>query len=64
MMSSAMENMGRYAAMGLVGLRKMRFELYKDHEIAVSLANQMQNLGWIKIVESVDMTMVFFRFTD
>ena len=50
LLGAEMENLGRYAAMGLVALRKMRFELYKDHEIAWSLSTCMQNLGWINIV--------------
>ena len=59
-----MENLGRYAAMGLVSLRKMRFELYKDHEIAKSLANRMQSLGWVEIVSKIEINMIFFKFTD
>ena len=59
-----MENLGQYAAMGLVCLRKMRFELYKDHEISKSLANRIWSLGWVEIVSKIEINMVFLRFKD
>ena len=63
-MGGSMQNAGRYAAMGLVCLRKIRFELYKDHEIAKSLANHLSDLGWIEIVSKIDINMIYLKFTD
>ena len=42
-----------FAAMALISLRKVRFELYKDHEMAKSLAQRLEGEGWISIVGNI-----------
>ena len=46
-MGGIMRKLGMFAAMAMESLRSVRFELEKDHEIAVNLSNRLQSLGWI-----------------
>lgn len=64
MMGGCFNKIGMFASMGLVALRKVRFELEKDHEMGKLLGKRMQDLGWIKIIQDIDVHMIFFRFKD
>lgn len=60
-MGGGMRQAGIIAAAGIIALEKMRFRLYEDHENAQYLANELLKLGFIDILEEVEINMVFFR---
>lgn len=45
-MGGSIRKAGVFAGAGLIGLKKMRFELWKDNEITRSLSQKLVNLGW------------------
>ena len=55
---------GVVAGAALIGLKKMRFELWKDNEIARTLAQRLQDLGWIEIIRKVETNMIYFKIID
>jgi threonine aldolase len=46
MMGGVMRKPGVVAGAGLIALKKMRFELWKDNEIARTLSQGLVGLGW------------------
>ena len=60
-MGGGMRQAGIVAAAGIIALEKMRFRLHEDHENAKYLAKKLEELGYIEIVEKVEINMVFFR---
>ncbi|KLO25013.1 MULTISPECIES: low-specificity L-threonine aldolase [unclassified Marinitoga] len=60
-MGGGLRQAGILAAAGIIALNKMRFRLNEDHEKAKYLAHKLSKLGFIDIVEDVDINMVFFK---
>jgi len=60
-MGGGMRQAGILAAAGIIALEKMRFRLYEDHENAKYLAMKLEELGYIEVVEEVQINMVFFK---
>jgi threonine aldolase len=50
MLGGGLRQSGFIAAPGLVALRKMRFELKKDHEIALLFTKLLSEIKWIEVV--------------
>jgi threonine aldolase len=64
MLGGVLRKPGVVAGAGLIGLKKIRLELWKDNEIARAIANKMTELGWFEIVVKVETNIVFFKITD
>lgn len=64
MMGGVMRKPGVVAGAGLIALKKMRFELWKDNEVARTLSQGLVALGWFEIVIRVETNIIFFRITD
>lgn len=60
-MGGGMRQVGILAAAGIIALEKMRFRLHEDHENAKYLAKNLVELGFVEIVEEVQINMVFFK---
>jgi threonine aldolase len=64
LMGGVLRKPGVIAGTGLIALKKMRFELGKDIEMAKLLAEKIKDLDWLKIVCRVETNMVYYEVTD
>lgn len=64
MMGGVMRKPGVVAGAGLIALKKMRFQLWKDNEIARNFAKELIDLGWIQIAIRVQTNIIFYKLTD
>lgn len=55
---------GVVAGAALIALKKMRFQLWKDNEMARTLANKLNELGWLEVTNKIQTNIIYFKITD
>lgn len=60
-MGGGLRQAGFIAAAGLVGLKTVRFNLGKDHEMAQLIVKLMSENSWFQTLYTPDINLVFFK---